>query len=110
MYEQVPYDPLDLTISPMVKSDPHHLTIPVESSPSSQGLPTSLHLADGNGACLVPWLQLWLLFVLSLALALSLAPLLLLFLLLSFTITDTTVSVSAGLLSISCLLCLSQGL
>jgi hypothetical protein len=47
--EKVRYDPLDLTIPPMARSDPEFLTVPVETSPSPNGLPTSLHLADGNG-------------------------------------------------------------
>lgn len=46
---QVKYDPLDLTIPMMAKSDPHFLTVPIETSPSPRNLPTSLHLADGNG-------------------------------------------------------------
>jgi hypothetical protein len=45
----VPYDPLDVTIPMMARSNPHHLTLPVETSASPLGLPTSLHLADGNG-------------------------------------------------------------
>ena len=47
--EKVPYDPLDLTIPPMARADPHVRHIPVETSPSPNNLPTSLHLADGNG-------------------------------------------------------------
>jgi hypothetical protein len=39
--ERVPYDPLDLTIPPMARSDPAFLTVPVEHSPSPAGLPTS---------------------------------------------------------------------
>jgi hypothetical protein len=47
--EKVRYDPLDLTIPPMARADPEFLDLPVEHSPSPAGLPTSLHLADGNG-------------------------------------------------------------
>ena len=47
--ETVAYDPHDLTIPLMARADPNHLTIPVETSASPLSLPTSLHLADGNG-------------------------------------------------------------
>jgi len=47
--ERVRYDPLDLSIPVMARSDPNFLERPVETSPSLTGLPTSLHLADGNG-------------------------------------------------------------
>jgi hypothetical protein len=47
--EKVPYDRLDKTISPMMRADPNFLHIPVEMSPSARGLPTSSHLAAGNG-------------------------------------------------------------
>lgn len=47
--EKVAYDPLDLTIPPMARSDPNFLDLPVEHSASPNALPTSLHLADGNG-------------------------------------------------------------
>ena len=46
---KVPYDPLDLTIPQMARADPTFLDLPVETSPSPNELPTSLHLADGNG-------------------------------------------------------------
>jgi hypothetical protein len=47
--EKVSYDPLDVTISPMARADPHFMNIPVEHTPSPRGLPTSAHLAAGNG-------------------------------------------------------------
>ena len=47
--QKVPYDPNDLTIPMMARSDPNFLTVPVETSKSPLDLPTSLHLADGNG-------------------------------------------------------------
>ena len=47
--QRVPYDPLDLSIPLMARSDPTHITVPVETSKSPLDLPTSLHLADGNG-------------------------------------------------------------
>lgn len=43
--EKVRYDPLDLTIPLMARADPEFLDLPVEHSPSPNGLPTSLHLA-----------------------------------------------------------------
>ena len=47
--QKVRYDPADLSIPPMMKGDAEFLEIPVERSPSTLDLPTSLHLADGNG-------------------------------------------------------------
>jgi hypothetical protein len=47
--KKIPYDPHDTTISPMARSDPNFITIPVETSPSPLGIPTSAHLAAGNG-------------------------------------------------------------
>ena len=47
--QKVRYDPTDLTIPPMMRGDPEFLEIPVEHSPSPLDLPTSIHLADGNG-------------------------------------------------------------
>eukprot|EP01043_Picozoa_sp_COSAG02_P095934 COSAG02_NODE_32258_length_519_cov_0.854762_1_plen_130_part_01 len=47
--EKVPYDAQDRSISPMQRADPNFLHIPVEQSPSPRGLPTSSHLAAGNG-------------------------------------------------------------
>ena len=47
--EKVPYDPLDETISPMARADPHVMHVPVEHTPSPIGLPTHAHLAAGNG-------------------------------------------------------------
>jgi hypothetical protein len=57
--EKVPYDPNDKSITQMARADPHFLHIPVEKSPSPRGLPTSAHLAAGNGGeyrkrCLKP--------------------------------------------------------
>ena len=46
---KIKYDPLDLTIPQMARSDPEFLEVAVETSPSPNSLPTSLHLADGNG-------------------------------------------------------------
>eukprot|EP00908_Phaeocystis_cordata_P010999 Transcript_21841.p1 GENE.Transcript_21841~~Transcript_21841.p1 ORF type:complete len:550 (+),score=198.38 Transcript_21841:123-1772(+) len=46
---KVPYDPSDKSISQMSRADPHFLHVPVEVSPSPHGLPTSAHLAAGNG-------------------------------------------------------------
>ena len=45
----VPYDPTDLTIPMMARSDPNSIETAVETSKSLLNLPTSLHLADGNG-------------------------------------------------------------
>ncbi len=47
--EKVRYDPRDLTIPPMMRGDATFLEIPVEHTPSPLELPTSIHLADGNG-------------------------------------------------------------
>mmetsp|Transcript_8837 Transcript_8837/g.14802 ORF Transcript_8837/g.14802 Transcript_8837/m.14802 type:complete len:558 (+) Transcript_8837:215-1888(+) len=47
--EKVPYDPNDRSISQMARADPHFVLVPVEISPSLRGLPTSAHLAAGNG-------------------------------------------------------------
>ena len=47
--EKVAYDPHDHSISPIQRADPNFLHIPVEQSPSPRGLPTSSHLAAGNG-------------------------------------------------------------
>ena len=47
--EKVAYDPHDHSISPMQRADPNFLHVPVEQSPSPRGLPTSSHLAAGNG-------------------------------------------------------------
>lgn len=44
----MPYDLQDLTIGLMLRHGPEYLTVPVETSSSPSGLPTSLHLADGN--------------------------------------------------------------
>ena len=46
---KVPYDPKDSSIPPMMRADPDFLHMPVETSPSPRGLPTSAHLAAGNG-------------------------------------------------------------
>ena len=46
---EVPYDPHDLAIPMMARSNDTHLTVPIETSESPLNLPTSLHLADGNG-------------------------------------------------------------
>ena len=47
--ERVPYDPLDLAVPLMARGDPHVRDARVETSLSPNDLPTSLHLADGNG-------------------------------------------------------------
>ena len=47
--ERVPYDSLDLSVPLMARGDPHLRDARVETSPSPNELPTSLHLADGNG-------------------------------------------------------------
>ena len=47
--QKVRYDPLDTTISPMARADPNFVEIPVEHTPSPLGIPTSAHLAAGNG-------------------------------------------------------------
>ena len=47
--EKVRYDPKDPTISPMVRADPEFVTVAVEHTPSPLGIPTSAHLAAGNG-------------------------------------------------------------
>jgi hypothetical protein len=47
--QKVRYDPADASVPAMARSDPEYIEIPVQTSPSPQGLPTSLHLADGNG-------------------------------------------------------------
>ena len=57
--KKVPYDPFDKSISQMSRADPHFVHVPVEVSPSPRGLPTSAHLAAGNGGeyrkrCLKP--------------------------------------------------------
>ena len=39
----------DVNISPMARADPHVMDMPVEHTPSPLGLPTSAHLAAGNG-------------------------------------------------------------
>lgn len=46
---RVLYDPADPSIPLMARADPGYREVPVETSPSPSGLPTSLHLADGNG-------------------------------------------------------------
>jgi hypothetical protein len=46
--ERVRYDPQDTSIPMMARSDPDFITVPVETSPSPNGLPTSAHLAAGN--------------------------------------------------------------
>ena len=47
--ERVRYDPLDVTVSPMARADPNYMVVAVEHTPSPNGLPTSAHLAAGNG-------------------------------------------------------------
>ena len=47
--EKVRYDPNDKSISQMMRADPHFLHVPVETSASPRDLPTSAHLAAGNG-------------------------------------------------------------
>ena len=47
--ERVRYDPLDLSVSPMARADPEYMLVAVEHTPSPRGLPTSAHLAAGNG-------------------------------------------------------------
>jgi len=47
--QKVPYDAKDPRISPMARADPNFVNIPVEHTPSPLGLPTSAHLAAGNG-------------------------------------------------------------
>jgi hypothetical protein len=47
--ERVRYDPLDVTVSPMARADPNYMVVAVEHTPSLNGLPTSAHLAAGNG-------------------------------------------------------------
>ena len=47
--QKVRYDPADPSVGPMERRDPDFLWKPVEHTPSPNGLPTSAHLAAGNG-------------------------------------------------------------
>ena len=47
--EKIPYDPSDPAIPAMMRSDPNFVTMAVEHTPSPLGIPTSAHLAAGNG-------------------------------------------------------------
>ena len=47
--QHVPYDPADTQIGPMGRANATHVWMPVEHTPSPRGLPTSSHLAAGNG-------------------------------------------------------------
>jgi hypothetical protein len=47
--EKIPYDPNDLTVPLMQRADPNFIDLPVEKSPSPLGIPTSAHIAAGNG-------------------------------------------------------------
>ena len=46
---KVRYNRRDPSITAMMRADPNFIDIPVELSPSPRGLPTSAHLAAGNG-------------------------------------------------------------
>ena len=47
--EKIPYEPSDPAIPAMMRSDPNFVTMAVEHTPSPLGIPTSAHLAAGNG-------------------------------------------------------------
>jgi hypothetical protein len=47
--EKVPYDPNDPNVPPMARADPRFIMEPVEHTKSPLGIPTSAHLAAGNG-------------------------------------------------------------
>ena len=47
--EKIPYDQYDSTIPAMMRSDPNFINVAVEHTPSKLGIPTSAHLAAGNG-------------------------------------------------------------
>ena len=47
--KKIPYDPTDPSIPAMMRSDPDFINVAVEHTPSKLGIPTSAHLAAGNG-------------------------------------------------------------
>ena len=47
--EHVPYDPADFTVGLMDRAHTDTVWRPVEHTKSPRGLPTSAHLAAGNG-------------------------------------------------------------
>ena len=47
--EKVPYDATDPAVGPMYRQNPHYMHKAVEHTPSASGLPTSAHIAAGNG-------------------------------------------------------------